>query len=79
MYNQPFNDFPKNLGFNNRLLPAQPDMVEGLNLTRFDLFPMREEISHGAAVPSLGPNDITLLHLAREWKGPGKDINLARH
>ena len=79
VYNQPFNDFPKNVGFNNGLSPAQPDMVEGLDLTRFDLFPIREESLLGAAVPSAGPNAMTLPHLAGEWKGPGKDMNLARH
>lgn len=53
-------------------------MVEDLDLTQFDPFPVHEELS-GAAVPSSGPNAITLPHLAGEWKGPGKDMNLARH
>jgi hypothetical protein len=79
VYNQPFNDFPKNVGFNNGLSPAQPDMGEGLDLTQFDLFPIREETSLGAAVPSSGPNAIALPHLAGEWKGPGKDMNFARN
>lgn len=54
-------------------------MVEGLDLMQFDLFPIREESSLEAAVLSSGPNAITLPHLAGEWKGPGKDMNLARH
>ncbi len=33
-YNQPFSDFPKNVGFNDGASAAQPDMVEGLDLTR---------------------------------------------
>jgi hypothetical protein len=53
-------------------------MVEGLDLKQFDPFPFREELG-GAAVPSSGPNAITLPHLAEEWKGPRKDMNLARH
>jgi hypothetical protein len=65
-------------GFNDGASAAQPDMVEGLDLTRFDPFPVREKLG-GAAVPSSGPNAITLPHLAGEWKGPGKDMNLARH
>lgn len=79
VYNQLFNDFSKNVGFNNGLSPAQPDIVEGLDLTRFILFPIHEESSLGAVVPSSGPNAITLPHLAGEWKGPGKDMNLARY
>jgi hypothetical protein len=61
-YNQPFNGFPKNVGFNDGASAAQPDMVEGFDLMRFDLFPVREELG-GAAVPSLGPNAITLPYL----------------
>ncbi len=78
-YNQQFNDFPQNAGFDNGLPPAQPDMVEGLDVTQFDLIRIREESSLRAAVASSGPNAITLPHLAGEWKGPGKDMNLARH
>jgi hypothetical protein len=79
VYNQQFNDFPRNVGFNNGLSPAQPDMIEGLDLAQYDLFPIREDSLLKAAVPSSGPNAITLPHLAGEWKGPGKDMNLARH
>jgi len=75
--NLPFNDFPKNVGFNNGLSAAQPDMIEGLEMPDFDPFPVFEELG-GAAIPYLSPNAITLPHLAGEWKGPGKDMNLAR-
>jgi len=41
-YNQSFNGFQKNIGFNNGLSAAQPDMVEGLDEPEFDPFPVRE-------------------------------------
>jgi hypothetical protein len=53
-------------------------MVEGIDVRGFDPFPVRQQLG-GAAVPSLGPNTITLPHLAGEWKGPGKDMILAQH
>jgi hypothetical protein len=76
-YNQAFNCFPKNVGFNNDLSAAQPDMVEGLDLTQFDPFPAREQLG-GAATVYSGPEATTLPHLAGEWKGPGKDMILAQ-
>jgi len=76
-YNQAFNNFPKNVGFNNDLSAAQPDMVEGLDLTKFDPFPAREQLG-GAATVYSGPEATTLPHLAGEWKGPGKDMILAQ-
>lgn len=48
VYNQAFNDFPKNVGFNNGLSATQPDMIEGLEMTEFDPFPVRQEL--GGAV-----------------------------
>jgi hypothetical protein len=79
VYNRPFDCFPTNVGFNNGLSPAQPDVIEGFALTQFDLFPNGEETSLGAAVPSSGANAIALPHLAGEWKGPGKNMNSAEH
>ncbi|KAK0101219.1 hypothetical protein ONS95_012798 [Cadophora gregata] len=76
-YNQAFNNFPKNIGFNDDLSAAQPDMVEGLDLTQFDPFPAREQLG-GAATVYSGPEATTLPHLAGEWKGPGKDMILAQ-
>lgn len=35
VYFQSFNNFPKNVGFNNGLAAPQPDMIEGLDLTEF--------------------------------------------
>jgi hypothetical protein len=69
--------FPKNVGFNNGISPAQPDMMEGLSLTQFKPFPAREELG-GAAVVYQGAKSITLAHLAAEWKGPGNDMVLAQ-
>jgi hypothetical protein len=73
VYNHPFNAFPKNVGFNNGLSAAQPDMVEGLDMPEFDPFPVRQQLG-GAAVLTSGSNATTLPHLAGEWKGPGKDM-----
>ncbi|KAH6714503.1 hypothetical protein BKA61DRAFT_461383, partial [Leptodontidium sp. MPI-SDFR-AT-0119] len=76
VYNQAFNDFPKNVGFNNGLSATQPDMIEGLEMTEFDPFPVRQELG-GAAVPTPERDPLTLPYLAGEWKGPGKDMILA--
>lgn len=78
VYNQAFTAFPKNLGFNNGLLAAQPDMVEGLEMPAFAPFPIREKLG-GAAVPNPGWGAITLPHIAGEWKGPGGLIEVARN
>jgi len=51
VFNQVLTNFPKNVGFNNGLSAAQPDMVEGLDLRRFRPFPVRRELG-GAAVPT---------------------------
>jgi hypothetical protein len=75
--NLPFKDFPKDVGLNNGLSAAQPDMVEGLEMPEFDPFPVHKRLG-GAAAPYSSPNAITLPHLAGELKGPGKDMNLAR-
>lgn len=76
VYNHVFNDFPKNVGFNNGLSATRPDMIEGLEMTEFYPFPVRQELG-GAAVPTQEPVPLTLPHLAGEWKGPGKDMKLA--
>lgn len=71
-----FKDFPKDVGFNNGLSPAQPDLIEGLEMPKFDPFPASEQLTAG--IPYSTRNAITLPHFAGEWKGPGKDLNLAR-
>jgi hypothetical protein len=73
VYDYPFNAFPKNVGFNNGLSAAKPDMVEGLDMPEFDPFPVRQQLG-GAAVLTSGTNATTLPHFAGEWKGPGKDM-----
>jgi hypothetical protein len=77
VYNQAFNDFPKDVGLNNGLSAAQPDMVEGLDMTEFDPVPIRRELG-GSAVPTGELDPPTLPHFAGEWKGPGKDMVLAQ-
>ena len=52
-------------------------MVEGLNMTEFDPVPIRRELG-GSAVPTGELDPPTLLHLAGEWKGPGKNMVLAQ-
>jgi hypothetical protein len=72
-YNQPFSDFPKNVGFNSGLPAAQPDMIEGLDMPEFEPFPVDEQLG-GAATVYSSPAATTLPHLAGEWKGPGRDM-----
>ena len=74
--NQAFSEFPKDVGFNNGLSAAQPDIVQGLVAKEFHPFPIREELG-GGAVPTPGLAPLTLPHLAGEFKGPGKDMLLA--
>ncbi|TAQ91129.1 hypothetical protein B7494_g575 [Chlorociboria aeruginascens] len=76
VYNQAFNDFPKDVGFNNGLSAAQPDMIEGFEMTKFNPFPVRQELG-GAAVLTSERDPLTLPHLAGEWKGAGKNMILA--
>jgi hypothetical protein len=76
IYNQAFTGFPKNVELNNGLPAAQPDIVEGLEITDFDQFPVRRELGE-AAVPAAERDPLTLPHLAGEWKGPGEDIIIA--
>ena len=64
-YNQSFNNFPKNVGFNNGLSAAQLDMVEGLDMPKFKLFPVHEQLG-GAAIVYSDLEATTLPHLARE-------------
>ncbi|KAG9230597.1 hypothetical protein BJ875DRAFT_546055 [Amylocarpus encephaloides] len=77
VYNQAFITFLKNVGFNTVLSATQPDMVKGIEMLEFDPFPVRQQLSR-ATIPTSGTNAITLLHLAREWKGLGKDIILVQ-
>lgn len=71
--NQAFSEFPKNVGLNDGLSAAQPDIVQGLRLEEFDPFPIREELG-GAAVPTPELDPLTLPHLAGEIKGSGKNM-----
>jgi hypothetical protein len=73
LYNKKFSNFPKNVGFNDGLSAARPDMVEGLDETKFDPFPIHRQLS-SAATPIPTQDPPTLPHLAGEWKGPGKDM-----
>lgn len=52
-------------------------MVEELDRTQYDPFPVCEQLGGAAAVYS-GPAATTLPHLAGEWKGPGKDMIVAQ-
>ena len=78
VFNQPFTDFPAHVGFNNGLSVAQPDLVEGIDSTEYNPYPVRERLG-GAAVPTPDPNALALAQMAGEWKGPGKDMVTARN
>ena len=77
VFDQCFDGNPRDAGFHDGRTPAQPDMLEGLDVATFGPMPVRRELN-GFAIPFLGPNVITLPHLAGEWKGPGKDMDVAR-
>lgn len=65
------------MGFNDGLSAAQPGMVDGFIVSRYDPFSTRKQLG-GATIFTSGPNATTLPHLAGEWKGPGKDMILAQ-
>jgi hypothetical protein len=75
-HNKQLTAFPKNVGFNDGLSAAKPDMIEGFIMPEFDPFPIRDELG-GAAVVTPGPNAVTLAHIAGEWKDGGKDLTQA--
>ncbi|KAK4241079.1 hypothetical protein C8A03DRAFT_41478 [Achaetomium macrosporum] len=77
VYNQGFNSFPADVGFNNGLSVPKPDLVEALQHPAFRPFPIKAELG-GAAVLIDDPDSMTLPHLAGEWKGRGKDMEEAR-
>ncbi|KAJ8070829.1 hypothetical protein OCU04_001190 [Sclerotinia nivalis] len=63
------------MGFNNGLSPAQPDLLEGYDLTKFRPHPIQEKLKFAILTP--GMNATILAHFAGEWKGPGKDLRHA--
>jgi hypothetical protein len=73
VYNQPLDQFPMDLGFNNGLSPAQPDLVEGIDSRDYRPYKIRKRLG-GAAVPSSGDGALALPHMAAEWKAAGKDM-----
>ncbi|KAK0655519.1 hypothetical protein B0T16DRAFT_397153 [Cercophora newfieldiana] len=77
VFNQAFAGYPEDVGFNKRLSTPQPDFVEGLRMTEYDLFPVDKYIS-GAVLNKDNPDSLTLPHLAGECKGYGKSMKEAR-
>jgi hypothetical protein len=77
VYNQRFNSFPADVGFNNGLSVPKPDFVEALQRPSFRPFSVKAELG-GAAVLIDDADSMTLPHLAGEWKGRGKDMEEAR-
>jgi len=75
-FNQSFSALPKDLGFNNGLSAPQPDFVEGLEREEYRPFPV--DRVEGAVLYKDEPSSIALPHLAGEWKGRGKDLEVAR-
>ena len=73
VYNQGFDPFPPDVGFNDGLSVPNADFVESLQCSAFCPFPVRAELG-GAAVLIDDADSITLPHLAGEWKGPGKPL-----
>jgi len=61
-YNQSFSNFPKNVGFNNDLSAAQPDMVEGLDMPEFEPFPVRAQLGGAATAILISESDMSTFH-----------------
>ncbi|KAF7868497.1 hypothetical protein EAF04_005028 [Stromatinia cepivora] len=74
-FNEALSHIPSNMGSNNGLSPAQPDLLEGYDLTKFRPYPIQEELRFAILKP--GMNATTLAHFAGEWKGPGRDLRQA--
>ena len=72
-YNQQFTEYPANVGFNDGLSPAKPDLVQGINLQNFEPYPVVQELG-GAAVPTPSRYPIALAHMAGEFKRPGGNL-----
>jgi hypothetical protein len=73
VYNHPLDDFPMDLGFNNGLSRAQPDLLEGIDFSDYQPYEIRERLG-GAAVPSSNDAALALPQMAAEWKAAGKDM-----
>lgn len=71
VFNQGFNSFPQDVGFNDGLSAPKPGMTEALQRPAFHPFPVRAQLG-GAAVLIDDPDSMTLPHLAGERKGRGK-------
>lgn len=72
-YNQQFTEYPANVGFNDGLSPAKPDLVQGINLQNFEPYPVVQQFG-GAAVPTPSRYPIALAHMAGEFKRPGGNL-----
>lgn len=75
MYNQALSDFPRDVGFNTGLSPAQPDMIQGLVRQSYKPFPVMEVLDAALPKHSLPLSQATALpQLAGEFKGPQGDL-----
>ena len=72
-FNQQFTEYPSNVGFNNGLCAAKPDLIEGITLEAFEPYPVKDQLG-GAAVPTPSLFPITLAHMAGEFKRPGGNL-----
>ncbi|KAK0615766.1 hypothetical protein B0T17DRAFT_496990 [Bombardia bombarda] len=77
VFNHAFTSFPKNAGFNSGLSTPQPDYIEGLEMPAYSPFPVDEHVK-GAVLYNNDPCSLVLPHIAGEWKGRGKDMEMAR-
>lgn len=75
-FNQAFTWFPENVGLNNGLSNPQPDFIEGLEKREYKPFPI--DCISGAILYAANSYSVALPHIIGEWKGPGKDMIMAR-
>lgn len=76
VWNQQFNEFPRNIGFNDGLSAPKPDFVEGYLEKSFGPYRVKDRLG-GSAVPTGARYPAALAHLAGEFKKSGGDLVLA--
>ncbi|KAI5464411.1 hypothetical protein BGZ63DRAFT_421452 [Mariannaea sp. PMI_226] len=75
--NEPFTDFPQDVGFNNALPAPQADFVEGLELREFGRI-FAGTGGSGVVLFEDNLRSVTLPHIAGQWMKFEKDIEDAR-
>lgn len=76
--NQYCTEFPANIGFNNGLSAAKPDLMQGFDRLSYLPFPIASELGDCGAILYEGPKSVVLPHFAAEFKGPNGSMQIAK-